>query len=236
MVDAFRNGGGVPYGAYGAEFREGQGRSNRAMFLHLLGTQWLPAIPDVHRRLAAPPPAPEADLGCGAGWSSIGIARAYPLVRVDGYDLDEPSVELARDNAAAYGVADRVRVEARDAATADQAGAYDLVIALEAVHDMSDPVTVLGAMRRLARPGGAVIVVDERVGDAFSAEGSDMEWMMYGWSVLHCLPVGMADEPAVGTGTVMRTSTLRAYAVAAGFAGLDVLAIDHPQFRFYRLR
>jgi len=33
-----------------------------------------------------------ADVARGAGWSTIGIARAYPEVRVDGLDLDEASV------------------------------------------------------------------------------------------------------------------------------------------------
>jgi len=78
-------------------------------------------------------------------------------------------------------------------------------------------------------------VVDERVGDAFTADGTDLEWMMYGWSVLHCLPVGMAGSPSAGTGTVMRTETLRGYARAAGFAGVEVLPIEHATFRFYRL-
>ena len=235
VLDAFRHGGGVPYAAYGAEFRDGQARSNRAMFLHLLGQEWLRSIPDVHARLRGPAPVRVADLGCGAGWSSIGIARAYPAARVDGIDLDAPSIELARAHAAEYGVAGRVRFEARDAADERLAGRYDLVIALEAVHDMSDPVAVLRAMRRLARADGAVLVVDERVGDAFSADGSDLEWMMYGWSVLHCLPVGMVEAPSAGTGTVMRADTLRAYAREAGFARVEVLPIEHPQFRFYRL-
>jgi hypothetical protein len=59
---------------------------------------------------------------------------------------------------------------------------------------------------------------------------------MYGWSVLHCLPVGMAHDPSVGTGTVMRASTLSDYALEAGFRDVQVLPIDNFFFRFYRLR
>ena len=235
VLEAFRSGGGVPYGAYGKEFREGQARSNRAMFLHQLGQRWLAAVPDVHARLLAAPPARVADLGCGAGWSSIGIARCYPDVRVDGIDVDEPSVELARANAAAYGVADRVRFAAADAREARPPGRHDLVIALEAVHDMADPVGVLRAMGRMARPDGAVLVVDEHVGEAFGDGSAELEWMMYGWSVLHCLPVCMAEDGSAGTGTVMRADTLRGYAREAGFREVEVLPVEHPQFRFYRL-
>jgi trans-aconitate methyltransferase len=42
------------------------------------------ALPGVRQRLRAAPPAWVADIGCGAGWSCIGLARGYPMVRVDG--------------------------------------------------------------------------------------------------------------------------------------------------------
>ena len=77
--------------------------------------------------------------------------------------------------------------------------------------------------------------MDERVGDTFTAKGNEVEWMMYGWSVLHCLPVGMAEEQSAATGTVMRTDTLHQYAIEAGYSDVEVLPIDNFFFRFYRL-
>jgi len=110
------------------------------------------------------------------------------------------------------------------------------VTAFECVHDMADPVGALRTMLHLAGEAGSVIVMDERVGDRFTARGNDVEWMMYGWSVLHCLPVGKAEEPSAGTGTVMRPETLRRYAEEAGFCEVEILPIDNFFFRFYRLR
>lgn len=236
LLDAYRGGGGVPFSDYGADMREGQARINRPAFLYQLAQEWLPIMPDVHARLQADPPARVADIGCGAGWSSIGIARAYPKVNVDGFDLDEASVELARTNAAEYDLGDRLTFSARDAGDPTLTGRYDLVTALECIHDMSDPVGVLRAMRGLAGEKGSVLVVDERVGDQFTSTGNDVEWMMYGWSVLHCLPAGMAEQPSAATGTVMRADTLRRYALEAGFSDIEVLPIDNFFFRFYRLR
>jgi 2-polyprenyl-3-methyl-5-hydroxy-6-metoxy-1,4-benzoquinol methylase len=235
LLDAFRTGGGVPYRDYGVDMREGQAGMNRAAFLYQLGSEWLPAIPDVHARLQADPPARVADIGCGAGWSSIGIARAYPKARVEGFDLDHPSVELARANARAMGVAETTTFQVRDAGDAALAGQYDLVTAFECIHDMSQPVAVLRSMRALAGEGGAVLVVDERVGETFTPAGTDVERMMYGWSVLHCLPVGMADTPSAQTGTVMRPDTLRRYAREAGFRAVEILPIENYFFNFYRL-
>jgi SAM-dependent methyltransferase len=235
LVGAFRTGDGLPYAHYGADAREGQADANRPMFVNLLGSEWLPTVSDVHQRLQADPPARVADVGCGMGWSSISIARAYPNVRIDGYDLDEPSIELARHNAEEAGVADRVTFQVRDASDPTLEGRYDLATAFECVHDMGRPVEALGAMRRMVGEEGAVIVADERVPDSFGAPGDDTDRLMYGWSVLFCLPTGLADEPSVGTGTVMRQQTLRRYAEEAGYRGMEVLPIENDLWRFYRL-
>jgi 2-polyprenyl-3-methyl-5-hydroxy-6-metoxy-1,4-benzoquinol methylase len=236
VLEAFRSGGGVAYADYGRELREAQGDVNRATFLQLIGTEWLPTLSDVHTRLGADPPARVADVGCGAGWSSIAIAQSYPNARVDGFDLDPPSVELARTNAQEAGLGkERVRFDVRDAGDSEHAGRYDLVTAFECIHDLSQPVQALRAMRSLLRDGGVGLVVDERVRDAFAAEGDQVEGIMYGWSVLHCLPVGMADRPSAETGTVMRADTLRRYATDAGFRSVEILPIDNLFFRLYRL-
>jgi SAM-dependent methyltransferase len=236
LLKAYRQGGGVPYADYGRDLLEGQAAMNRTMFLNLLGKEWLPQVGDVHARLSSDEPARVADFGCGAGWSAIGIAHAYPNARVDGFDLDEPSVAMAQGHVEAAGLTDRVTVACRDAGDDALAGQYDLVTAFECVHDMSDPVAALKVMHKLAGETGAVIVADERVAEEFTAEGNEVEWMMYGWSVLHCLPVGMADHPSVGTGTVMRPGTLAGYAREAGFREVEVLPIENFFFRFYRLR
>ena len=168
-------------------------------------------------------------------WSTIGIARAYPQARVDGYDIDEPSVEQARRNAEESGVADRIRFTTVDAAAAEEQGSYDLVTAFECVHDLADPVGVLGAMRRMGRPGGTVLGVDEKVAERFTAPGDVIERLIYGYSVTCCLPDGLSVRPSAGTGAVMRPATLERYAREAGFAGVDILPVEHDFFRFYRL-
>jgi 2-polyprenyl-3-methyl-5-hydroxy-6-metoxy-1,4-benzoquinol methylase len=236
LVDAFRTGGGLRLEVSGDDLREGEARSNRPMYLSLLGQAWLPAIPDVHARLLADPPARIVDIGVGHGWSSIGMARAYPKVRVHGLDLDEPSVEAARRNARDAGLAHRVSFTVRSAADPDLAGGYDLVTAFECIHDMSDPVGVLRAMRDLLVEGGSVLIADVKSDERFSAPGDDLQRYLYGWSVLHCLASAMDGPDPAGTGAVMRPDTLRRYAEAAGFAVVEVLPIEHDSWRFYQLR
>jgi 2-polyprenyl-3-methyl-5-hydroxy-6-metoxy-1,4-benzoquinol methylase len=235
LLEAYRKGDGVPYNQYGVNLREGQASMNRPMFLHQLGNEWLPAVPDVHARLLADPPARVADIGCGAGWSCIGIAQSYPKARVDGYDLDEASVELANLNIRAAGLKNRVHVLLRDASDLELQGIYDLVVAFECLHDMSDPVRVLRMMRLLANERGSVIVMDERSLAEFRPCADALEQYLYGFSILHCLPAGMSEQPSAGTGTVLRPKTLERYAHEAGFSQVEILPIDHFFFRFYRL-
>jgi 2-polyprenyl-3-methyl-5-hydroxy-6-metoxy-1,4-benzoquinol methylase len=215
--------------------REAQGAQNRPIFLALLGRQWLPAIPDVDARLRTGAPARVADVACGTGWSSIAIALAYSNALVDGFDLDEPSIEIARRNAAAFGVSDRARFHVRDAADPALAGRYDLALICEALHDLSRPVDVLRAMRGLVAGGGAVLVVDEKVAESFTAPGDDLERLFYGFSVLCCLATGLSEQPSAATGTVRRPATLRRYAQEAGFRDAETLPIEHDLFRLYRL-
>lgn len=237
VLDAFRTGGGVPYADYDLDFCEGQADMNRTMFVNQLASEWLPALPDVHERLLADPPARVADVACGAGHSSLALARAYPAARVDGFDLDEISIALARRNLATEpDLADRVTFAVRDAVAPGRPGAYDVVTIFEAIHDMPRPVDALRGVRASLTDGGSVLVADERVAETFTAPGDEVEQLMYGYSVLHCLPVGMAERPSAMTGTAMRPDTLRRYAREAGFRDVEVLPIKHDFWRFYRLR
>ena len=203
------------------------------MFLNLLGKEELPEDWSGSKELSSG--GRVADVGCGFGWSSVGIAEAYENTVVHGYDIDVPSIEKARRIASQRGLSERLSYVAGDAAEADVDGSYDLVVAFECIHDLADPVGVLASMRGLVRPGGAVIVMDENVGEAFSGPADEVEQFFYGFSLMCCLADGMSYEDSVGTGTVMRPATFEGYAVDAGFTGVEVLPIENDFFRFYRL-
>ena len=106
---------------------------------------------------------------------------------------------------------------------------------VEAIHDLSQPVAVLRAIREMLKPGGTLIVADERTEDSFTAPASETERLFYAYSVLCCLPSAMDDDTSAATGTVMRRSTFETYARDAGFDGVSVLPIEHDFLRFYRL-
>ncbi len=235
LLDAYRNGGGVSWEQFGPDMRTGQADMNRPWFLHALGAEWFPAVPPLHERLQRAGTR-VADIGCGEGWSAIGIAQSHPSVTVDGYDIDEPSIVAARQHARAIGVDDRVRFHLADGSDVSDHGGYDIVTLFECVHDMAHPREVLRTARRLVKPDGHVVVMDEAVAGAFGESFDEVERLMYGFSLFVCLPDGMSHEASAGTGTVMRRSKLEEYAIEAGFDGVEVLPIENDLWRFYELK
>ena len=231
LMEAYRTGGGVEWADYGPDMIEAQGDFNRPWLVRSFGSDLLPAIPAVHDRLLSDPPARVADVACGVGWAAIAIAIAYPNVRVDGFDLDASSIELARQNARDADLGDRVTFETRDVAEAE-AGGYDLAVIIEAVHDMTRPVDVLSSVRRMLRPGGVVLIADEKTADTFTAPAHEMDRMYYGFSIFTCLPAAMTVRPTAATGTVMRADTMRRLGSEAGFRRVERL--DEPELDFLR--
>jgi SAM-dependent methyltransferase len=234
VVDAFRTGRGFTLGEASDEMRTGEANANKPAYLGELGRDWLPSIHGLDARLHANPAARIADVGCGLGWSSIGMALAYPKVRVDGLDLDAPSIEAARVNATESGVADRVSFAVRRADEPGLSGGYDLVTVFEAFHDMARPVAVLRALRSLLAPGGRILIGDTKAGDTFNAPADARERLQYGWSLAHCLYSSFGGPEDEQTGTMLRPRTLRRYGSAAGLT-VEVLPIEHESWQFYLL-
>ena len=117
------------------------------------------------------------DLGCGYGAIAAALALGCPAAEVWAVDVNERAVLLARENAVALGVADRLHV-----ATPDQVPA-DLVldeiwsnppirIGKAALHEL-----LLTWLPRLAPGGRAVLVVGKNLGaDSLQRWLDDQGW------------------------------------------------------------
>jgi SAM-dependent methyltransferase len=239
VADAHLRGGGVAYDAFGEDLRVALGALNRPGFVHGVRS-WVEALPDVAHRLDLDGGL-VLDLGSGEGWSSIALAREFPLVTVVGVDLDPASAEAARRHAREYGVGDRVTFAVANAADQDALRAatggrpVTLVTVFQALHDMGRPADALAAVRGVLADHGAVLVGDEAGDDTFVAPATEDQRLKYAMSVLHCLPATTAEHPGDPNGTLLRTDTVRAWASAAGYPEVQVLDIEHPFWRFYRL-
>ena len=146
---AYRSVGGVSWEAFGPSMRESQSDMNRPFFEHGLAAG-LAEVDSLHEILSRPN-ARIADVGCGGGWSAIALAKAYPAATVVGYDIDCPSIEMAKVHAASEGLSDRIAFDCVGVRLLDVGNSFDAVFAFECIHDMPAPVGVLTAVRTLVR-------------------------------------------------------------------------------------
>src|SRR5436190_19755981 len=86
-----------------------------------------------------------------------------------------------------------------------------------------------------ARPGGTVLVVDERAAASFTAPGDEIERFFAAASAIWGLPQGRVGPDPEPVGTLIRPAAMLDLARRAGYADGQILPIEHPVWRFYRL-
>jgi hypothetical protein len=99
------------------------------------------------------------------------------------------------------------------------------------------PVAALEAARRALAPGGSVIVMEENVAESFTAPGDEVERFMAAAGTLWCVPQGRTEAASEVVGPLeIRPATMRRLSATAGFGTIEILPIEHPFWRFYRLQ
>jgi hypothetical protein len=215
VEQGFRNGGGVTWGegsgclfcATGAFFRPG--------YVNNIVQNWLPAVDGVVGRLEAG--ARVADVGCGVGFSTLLMARAFPNSEFIGYDFHAPSISEANAHAAAHDLADRVRfvaAPAKEIADRD----FDLITMYDCLHDMGDPRGCAAHMRNLLKSDGAWMIVEPIAGDSPAENiGSPVSRLYYNASTMICVPTSLAQEVGEGLGAQAGEKKLTEVLTGAGF-------------------
>jgi 2-polyprenyl-3-methyl-5-hydroxy-6-metoxy-1,4-benzoquinol methylase len=232
VADAFRDGKGVTQAEYPQSFFEAAERNSRTRYLHKLLRKWVPAMPQVVAALNAG--GLGADVGCGGGRAAIMIAKAYPKARLAGYDVHAESIECARRNATAEGVADRVTFEVGNGANLP-AGAFDFVATFDVVHDAVDPAGLMAGIRRSLKPDGTYLVQEVNVSDKVGENLRPMGKMVYSVSTLYCMTTSLAHGGA-GIGVAMGEAKARELATGAGFSRFTRLPIADDFAVLYELR
>lgn len=117
------------------------------------------------------------DLGCGVGGYDALLVEAHGARKVIGVDIDEASLECARERAALAGLGDHLEFRHVGTGTLPFGDAtFDVVFSKDTIVDLPDKRTALAELYRLLRPGGAIVL-----GDWFRAEGP-MTPEMHAWT------------------------------------------------------
>jgi len=231
VVDAFRDGGGVPYSRY-PDFGSLMAESSYQRLSGALLSQVVPLLPGGDDRLAAG--IDVVDVGCGSGRALNLLASAFPASSFVGYDIAESALDRARSEAAEAGN-DNVEFIARDAAALDEADRFDLAFSFDAIHDQAHPDQMLAGINAALRPGGTYLAIEPR---ASSHLGDNLEMamapMMYTISTMHCMTVSLA-EGGMGLGTAWGEQRAIEMLTDAGFADIEVTGIKADRANHYLL-
>lgn len=233
VEEAFRIGGGVPQSAYDDSLWDGQERLSARWIEHLLAQVWLPALPEIQAKLERG--AAVADVGCGRGLALIKLAQAYPNSYYVGYDLFEPAIARASENARTAGVADRVRFQQLDA-TNGLPAQFDVISTFDVVHDAADPCRLLRAIRQALRPDGIYLCAERNCSDTLEENIGPIGALFYGMSLFYCMTTSLAVGGA-GLGTLgLPEARLREMCIEAGFCNVNRLPLENPFTVLYEIR
>jgi len=222
IVECFRTGGGLPYAAYptfGSLMAETSGEVHEARLVDVI----LPLVPGLVERLRTG--IDVADIGCGQGHAVNLMARAFPASRFTGHDFSDESIGVGREEAARWKLTN-ARFVVRDVGELDQANAYDLVTAFDAIHDQARPAAVLTGIARALRPGGQFLMADVAASSNLEDNlDNPLAAAMFTSSTFHCMSVSLA-QGGEGLGTMFGEQKARQMLAEAGFTDVEVRRVE----------
>lgn len=229
VVDAFRNGGGVPYEAFD-RFHEIMAEESHQTVVSALSEHILPLAPGLIDSLARGVEA--ADVGCGRGLALMHLAERFPNTRFHGYDFSRDAVEWAGAEARRRALSN-IRFEVRDAADLGESRRFDVMFAFDAIHDQVDPHGMLAGIRRALTDDGVFLAQDIR---SSSHVEKNLEHpvapFLYTISTMHCMTVSLANC-GCGLGTCWGEELALKMFADAGFANVSVHTLEHDIMNNY---
>jgi 2-polyprenyl-3-methyl-5-hydroxy-6-metoxy-1,4-benzoquinol methylase len=211
---AFKTGEGVAWGDQAGCMFCAVARFFRPGYHNNLVQQWLPALDGVVEKLKRG--AKVADVGCGHGWSTVMMAKAFPKSTFIGYDFHPTSIEDARAHAKTHGVSANTRFEvglAKDYPEKD----FDLVTCFDCLHDMGDPAGASAHIRQSLKGDGTWMIVEPIAGDTLAQNLNPVGRLYYAGSTMICLPTSLAQEVGAGLGAQAGEKKLRETITSGGF-------------------
>jgi SAM-dependent methyltransferase len=213
-LDAFRTGAGIPWGEHDDRLYCGISAIYGNFYRASLLPEWLPALDGVVEKLERG--AFVADIGCGYGHSTVLMASAFERSRFVGIDTHAASLEEARANADAAGVAERVDFQLADAKSYADAG-YDLICFFDCLHDLGDPVGAARHARAALADGGTVMLIEPNAADGPEGNEGPISRAYYSASATVCCAHSLSEEVGAALGAQAGEARLRQVFTDAGF-------------------
>jgi 2-polyprenyl-3-methyl-5-hydroxy-6-metoxy-1,4-benzoquinol methylase len=237
VVNGFHTGNGVDYDHY-PKFQHFMTQLADAKHSRVLVETFLPSVADgrIVRRLMSG--IRVCDIGCGEGLAITLMARAFPESEFVGIDISEAAIQKAAASAAKHGISNGrfMQLDAAALTESHQWAAYfDYITAFDAIHDQKRPLHALKGVYTLLKPDGLFSMVDIAASSILGENRNHpMGAFLYTVSLMHCMPVGLADGGA-GLGMMWGHQQAKKMLHSAGFRHVAVEDIPDDPFNYHFL-
>jgi ubiquinone/menaquinone biosynthesis C-methylase UbiE len=229
IVECFKNGGGVPYSAFG-RFQEIMAEDSGQTVVAALMDSIIHLVPGLIQDLENG--IEVLDVGCGSGRAINLMAKSFPKSRFRGHDISEEVIATGRA-AAEQQELTNVRFEVKDVTTLDASDQYKLITAFDAIHDQAQPAKVLMEIANALHPDGTFLMQDIAASSHVHKNiDHQIGPLLYTLSCMHCMTVSLALNGA-GLGAMWGEEKAREMLQEAGFTRVDVKKLPHDFQNIY---
>lgn len=235
VENGFKTGEGIPYEMYPG-FQRFMAQLADAKHREVLISRFLPSVENGEMEKRLRMGISVCDVGCAEGVALTLMAEAFPKSRFSGIDISEAALVKAKSMAAEKNLQNIV-FQKQDASVLKQnsewRGTFDYITSFDAIHDQTQPMKALEGIYAILKNNGVFSMVDIAASSDLSKNVEHpMGMFLYTISLMHCMPVGLADE---GTGLGMMWGRDKAIDMlkGAGFAQVEVQEIPEDSFNLH---
>jgi len=232
VLKGFQTGDGVPYSRY-PKFQQFMTELGNAKHEQVLVDKFLPSIDNGSLVEQFKKGIRVCDLGCGQGVAINLMAEAFSKTSFIGIDFDEGAIKTAQKSAKEKGLKNAAFM-VRDAALLEKDSGlknfFNFITAFDSIHDQTKPLAALKGVYHMLSADGIFSMIDI-ASETDHADNADhfMGPFLYTVSLMHCMPVGLADK---GTGLGMMWGREKALELLkqAGFEDVRVSNLPDDSF------
>ena len=168
-----------------------RGRFFRPSYQNALVRSWLPSLDGLIAKLERG--ATVADVGCGHGFSTVIMAKAFPNL-VSSATTSIPTDRRGTPSRGRAWGERRTRGSRLHSASEFPGRGLDLVTFFDCLHDMGDPLGAARHVRQTLKPDGSWMVVEPAAADRLEDNINPVSRLYYAASTMICVPTSL-DQP-----------------------------------------
>ncbi|XP_062618049.1 uncharacterized protein LOC134279641 isoform X1 [Saccostrea cucullata] len=171
------------------------------------------------------------DFGCGYGKLAGELATYYPQFPVFGTDIDADAIDgcLKSFKHLKFAIFN-------EDIKKDWQEKFDIIILMDVLHDLPDPVTVLTQVKSMLKPNGYIVTFDPNISSDISKTiGQKMALNHLPYSMFFCLPNSLSENPAAGHGISWGIEDREQFFIDNGFTIVNTDEHTKSDEDYYRI-